>query len=442
MASAPDRTESQDTAAADKEEKEEREEEDEDMEEEGEYQQPSPMDVGPVCMSPRSPRPSVPSRRNFGSARGVPQSPVTPCTPVKPVWQMRCEEACQRCPYPTHFALKQSSKGEDRLTMDVRPGGNGETVWAVFDGHRSHDVAGHAARIVPGLVWQSDYWPNSPGEALRSALCEANESARKEELRGGSTAIVVASTGDSIWCCNAGDSRAVVALRGGGVHRLSVDHTTSCPEEVSRIQAAGGTVEWGCVGGQLPMTRGLGNFCLEADGFACLPQVTSVLRSEAEFVVIASDGLWDVVSDDQCCAFVRQWGGAGVAEHLVNKARSLGSSDDIAIVVAFFPQQTAMDVGCPSPPAPRFNMHQPSLVSIPSNGSFGEFCNFGNFGAFGSPHWRPPPVVRPLPFSTALGSATVNPGEVSGCGTMRCRPPPTHTLRDLPLGAALEAATG
>jgi len=119
---------------------------------------------------------------------------------------------------------------------------------------------------------------------------------------------------------------------------MSVDHTTKSPKEIERIRVLGGTVEWGRIDG-LPMTRGLGNFCLEADGFSCMPDVTCLPRAEVEFVVIASDGVWDVLSDAECCAIIRSWSGPGITQKIADEARRLGSSDDIAVVVAYFPQQ-------------------------------------------------------------------------------------------------------
>ncbi|CAE8694973.1 unnamed protein product, partial [Polarella glacialis] len=185
--------------------------------------------------------------------------------------------------------LALSPGREDRLLIECH--GN-DVMWAVFDGHRSHELSGHASKSFPSLVWNCRLWPSRPDETLRLALQECNERARRESLRGGSTAVIVASCGSHLWCCCAGDSRAVAGLVNGGVRRMSVDHTTEVATERDRVQAMGGRIEWGRLGGCLPMTRGLGNFDLEADGFACIPEVGCIPRWEVEFIVVASDGLW------------------------------------------------------------------------------------------------------------------------------------------------------
>mmetsp|Transcript_23318 Transcript_23318/g.59520 ORF Transcript_23318/g.59520 Transcript_23318/m.59520 type:complete len:324 (+) Transcript_23318:94-1065(+) len=288
------------------------------------------------CVSPKVTKPSF---RHL-------VSPKTPCTPTRPLWLQRCEEATIRCPFPSCFALLQGHKSEDRLTVDCK---GFDALWAVFDGHRHPEMSGYASTNVPKLVWGSSLWPASPGDALRNMLIECHENARAEELKGGSTAVVVAVTNGRIWCASAGDSRAVAGLRTGEVRRMSVDHTTSVPEEVARIKAMGGVLDWGRLGGTLPMTRGLGNFSLEADGFACLPDISVMPCTEVDFVILASDGLWDVVDDEAACRFVRSLGpsaikhpgtGAGcAAELLCQHARRLGSHDDIAVVVAYFPPE-------------------------------------------------------------------------------------------------------
>jgi len=301
------------------------------------YGRPPPSPCG---RPPASPQAGKAYSRGSLASTCEPQSPAIMCTPVKKEWETRCERACQACRFPTHFARDSGGKDQDRLTIDVWPGSGGDALWAVFDGHIKTELVAHVVRSVPGLVFGSPLWPSAPGEALCGALRDCHESARRARLKGGSTAVVLASQAGNLWCCYAGDSRAVAGLRGGGVRRLSQEHTARLPGEESRILQAGGSIEAGCIDG-LPMTRGLGNFDLEALGFACLPDIQCIPQSDVDFVVVASDGLWDVLDNEECCDMVRQWGGtdgSGVADHLVDVARRLGSSDDIAIVVIFFPE--------------------------------------------------------------------------------------------------------
>jgi len=343
----------------------------------------------------------------------IEMSPKTPQTPQQPLWLTRCENAQARCPFRTQFCLRQGSKGEDRLTVSMRPGGSGDVIWAVFDGHcggqRSGSVAGFAAQSVPDLVWNSALWPSNPTEAIRQALQDCHEQARRDRLEGGSTAVVLASTGGKLWCGFAGDSRAVARLHDGTVRPLSSEHLCTLEDEILRIKAAGADLEWGKVGGVLPMTRGIGNFGLEREGFACLPEVRSVLRSEVDFVVVGSDGLWDVIGSQECCEIVRTSSASDkvanrIAETLAEEASRRWTNehrtpDDIAVIVVFF----ASDMDAPSPMCRTPQLERIVAgealelpITVPFAWRFGGMAQLANFGLSD----RPPPVVRELPFSS------------------------------------------
>lgn len=264
----------------------------------------------------------------------TPQRRSPPCTPTKPLWLQRCEDACVQCQYPCSFALDQSSKREDRLAL----ASFGAAFFvAVFDGHRGAEVAALAAQAAPQCWRQRRH---AAPEALVEVLRKCQDMARQERLQGGSTAVLMATDGQQLCCCSVGDSRAVarVAAAPSGTLRLTREHSCRVPEEVERIAAAGGCISFGRVGGVLPMTRGLGNFDLEAAGFACIPDVMTLPLMEVSFVVVASDGLWDVISDEECCALVSR---GCTADGLVREARQRGSGDDVAVVVTHFPPLSA-----------------------------------------------------------------------------------------------------
>ncbi|XP_050203910.1 probable protein phosphatase 2C 24 isoform X2 [Mercurialis annua] len=123
----------------------------------------------------------------------------------------------------------------------------------------------------------------------------------------GSTAVVAVITRDKIIVANCGDSRAVLSRNGKPVP-LSIDHKPDRPDELNRIQAAGGRViywDGPRVLGVLAMSRAIGDNYLKPY-VSCEPEVTVTERTAGDdCLILASDGLWDVVSNDTACGVAR-----------------------------------------------------------------------------------------------------------------------------------------
>jgi len=79
-------------------------------------------------------------------------------------------------------------------------------------------------------------------------------------FQAGCTSCVVLITNDTIFCANAGDSRAVLATKGGKCIELSYDHKPENPGEMARVKAAGGFVEDGRVQGVIAVSRAIGDW--------------------------------------------------------------------------------------------------------------------------------------------------------------------------------------
>ncbi|KAJ1690295.1 hypothetical protein LUZ63_014450 [Rhynchospora breviuscula] len=123
----------------------------------------------------------------------------------------------------------------------------------------------------------------------------------------GSTAVVSVVGPKHIIVANCGDSRAVLCRDGTPV-ALSTDHKPDRPDELKRIEDAGGRViywDGARVLGMLAMSRAIGDNYLKPYVIPD-PEVTVTERSNSdEFLILASDGLWDVVSNEQACQIVR-----------------------------------------------------------------------------------------------------------------------------------------
>ncbi|KAL1203780.1 Protein phosphatase 2C 16 [Cardamine amara subsp. amara] len=173
----------------------------------------------------------------------------------------------------------------------------------------------------------------------------------------GSTAVVALVCSSHIVVSNCGDSRAVL-FRGKEAMPLSVDHKPDREDEYERIENAGGKViQWqgARVFGVLAMSRSIGDRYLKPYVIP-EPEVTFMPRSrEDECLILASDGLWDVMSNQEACELARRrilaWHkkhgapplaerGKGVdpacqaaAEFLSGVALQKGSKDNISIIV-------------------------------------------------------------------------------------------------------------
>ncbi|XP_014496129.1 protein phosphatase 2C 37 isoform X2 [Vigna radiata var. radiata] len=123
----------------------------------------------------------------------------------------------------------------------------------------------------------------------------------------GSTAIIAILTPDKIVVSNCGDSRAVLC-RAGVAIPLSSDHKPDRPDELLRVESKGGRViywDGARVLGVLAMSRAIGDYYLKPFVIS-EPEVTVMERSDAdECLILASDGLWDVVSNETACGVVK-----------------------------------------------------------------------------------------------------------------------------------------
>ena len=127
--------------------------------------------------------------------------------------------------------------------------------------------------------------------------------------RSGSTAVMVLLTPHHIICCNAGDSRAVLCREGNALP-LSFDHKPSNPSELNRVKEAGGFVRFKRVDGDLAVSRGLGDFRFKMnESIECERQKVSNLpdiivcprdKERDQFIVLGCDGIWDVMTNQNC----------------------------------------------------------------------------------------------------------------------------------------------
>jgi serine/threonine protein phosphatase PrpC len=205
----------------------------------------------------------------------------------------------------------------------------------VYDGHNGLLAADYAAECLhnylaadgefikcTGVGKEGEQEEDRVAEALTKTFEVVDkgilDKCRELGQRGGATAVVTLRLGDWLYAAHAGDSRAVLC-RAGEALRLTEDHKPNVPRERKRVEGIGGRVEfarcwrvivtpgYGRPASGLAVSRSFGDpdFKEPLEFVTATPDVIrEKLVPEDSFLIMASDGLWDVITDEQACDIV------------------------------------------------------------------------------------------------------------------------------------------
>uniref|UniRef100_A0A8C3GC07 Protein phosphatase 1B n=1 Tax=Cyclopterus lumpus TaxID=8103 RepID=A0A8C3GC07_CYCLU len=258
---------------------------------------------------------------------------------------------------------------EDAHTAVLGLPGPGMTDWsffAVYDGHAGSRVANYCSKHLLEHIIDSSA-SDSPTlippsvetvkSGIRTGFLKIDEHMRSfSDLRNGmdrsgSTAVGILLSPDLFFFINCGDSRAVL-YRNSHVCFSTLDHKPCNPRERERIQNAGGSVMIQRVNGSLAVSRALGDFdykCVDGKGpteqlVSPEPEVFEMVRApeQDQFVILACDGIWDVMSNEELCEFVKSRLEVSddlerVCNEVVDTCLHKGSRDNMSVVLVCLP---------------------------------------------------------------------------------------------------------
>ncbi|CAN4110348.1 unnamed protein product [Withania somnifera] len=234
---------------------------------------------------------------------------------------------------------------EDYLVAENRKmDGHNLGLYAIFDGHSGRKVAEYLqSHLFDNILSEPGFW-RKPVTAFKKAYRSTNNHILENVVgaRGGSTAVTAILIDQRfLVVANVGDSRAVLIQR-GKVKQITVDHEPENEEEKDLVESKGGFLikkpgNVPRVDGQLAMTRAFGDAKVR-DHITVVPNVTiEKLDGDTECIILASDGLWKVMSNEEVANLIRGMeNGKKAAEELITEARGRGSRDDISCVVVMF----------------------------------------------------------------------------------------------------------
>ncbi|TYJ29883.1 hypothetical protein E1A91_A06G097000v1 [Gossypium mustelinum] len=277
----------------------------------------------------------------------------------------------------THGSLysKQGTKGlnQDAAILYQEYGIEGGAFCGVFDGHgkNGHIVSNMVRNRLPSLLVSQKY-----GVAKLEPTPESNNGRRpskdlvmNKEIKlqhnldcstSGTTAVVVVRQGEYLVIANLGDSRAVLGTmteKGIKAVQLTTDLKPGLPSEAERTRNCKGRVLALKEEPHIPrvwlphedspglaMSRAFGDFLLKDHGLIAVPDVFyHRLSPNDHFIVLATDGVRDVLNNDQVASIVMEAESEQAAARTVVEAataswkRKFPSSkvDDCTVVCLF-----------------------------------------------------------------------------------------------------------
>ncbi|CAF0767170.1 unnamed protein product [Rotaria sp. Silwood1] len=241
------------------------------------------------------------------------------------------------------------------------------SYFSIFDGHNGIETAKNAADhleihlleiLNKMLVQQKDDKINS-GEPVRSSqldiptLCAAIKQAYFEldkHLKSmvkddsGCVCITCLIGPEQIYLINVGDSRAIIFSNDGHILAHTEDHKPDDPAEQDRIHEAGGKISKSFAGdvlrveNQLAMTRVLGDFGMDKHIVPPMADIVDYPRdSSAAYLVLACDGIWDVMTNEDVASFIIDRVATtkleNIAAQLLDECLRRDSTDNMSIYI-------------------------------------------------------------------------------------------------------------
>ena len=256
---------------------------------------------------------------------------------------------------------------------------------AVCDGHgvEGHQVSGFIKRTLPKdlsnalvnkeILTSDKNKKKKIYNIIGSTFIKVNEKLISNEsinsIFSGTTCVSLIYTPIKLICANIGDSRAVLGRYDKKNKKwisinLSRDHKPTEEDEAKRILKKGGRIkpfideETGNEVGPLrvwvkddevpglAMTRSFGDRVAAIAGTICVPEIKEYAFHEGDkFVIIASDGIWEFISSEECINIVGKFyennDVVQCCEYLYNESRKRWikeeeTVDDITMLLVFF----------------------------------------------------------------------------------------------------------
>ena len=215
------------------------------------------------------------------------------------------------------------------------------SLFGIFDGHGGNDVVKYIKNRLPEII-KANITKNDNYDSIENNLTSSFHKI-DEELKfydsehTGSTATILLFQDNIVYCANVGDSTAFI-IYDNFIKKISIDHKCTDPKEEERILLNGGKITKNRVMGQLVLSRCLGDLYCKKYGVSNIPDISvNKLEGNVKYVVVASDGVWDVVKENELLQLSKNRKNAeGFCKDLVKLAIDKDTKDNVSCIVISF----------------------------------------------------------------------------------------------------------
>ena len=215
------------------------------------------------------------------------------------------------------------------------------SLFGIFDGHGGNDVVKYIKNRLPEII-KANITKNDNYDSIENNLTSSFHKI-DEELKfydsehTGSTATILLFQDNIVYCANVGDSTAFIVYD-NFIKKISIDHKCTDPKEEERILLSGGKITKNRVMGQLVLSRCLGDLYCKKYGVSNIPDISvNKLEGNVKYVVVASDGVWDMVKENELLQLSKNRKNAeGFCKDLVKLAIDKDTKDNVSCIVISF----------------------------------------------------------------------------------------------------------
>ena len=155
----------------------------------------------------------------------------------------------------------------------------------------------------------------------------------------GSTATVVLIVNKIIYCANIGNTSCYSIYNKNQIKKISIDHDCKNQTEIERVKQNGGEIFNKRVFGSLSLTRCFGDFDFKAYGVTAKPTISKKkIGKEENFLIIASDGVWDVIHEEELNGYIskKNLSASELSALIIKEALRNYSRDNVSCIVIKF----------------------------------------------------------------------------------------------------------